>query len=673
MMIPVLKGDKTKRSRKKLFILSFILIAVCVFLAYSNSLTNPFIWDDAALVVGNPLIKEGASLKKIFTSDLYYGTTTGSNFYRPLQTLSYRFDYFFCQLEPKGYHLTNIFLQSLVSCLAFLWAYLLLGNLLVALAASLLFAVCPLHTEAVTYISGRAEMLMGIFLLSSFILFIKSENASKGKFILTLFSLSSFILALLSKELATVFPFAIFSYSFYYAKENHKRFVYFLKIVLPFFVISGVYVFLRLWLLRFMTLRPAALTRIPFLIRITVFPKVLLTYLKLLVFPVDLHMSRELIRPTSFIGTFFAWFALGSIVVCIYYCLRNKKGYRKAPFLLSWFLIFLLPQSGLWPINAFVAEHFLYLSSLSFFIAVVASLYRFLRKPLFILTVASLLFFYGILTFSRNYEWSDPVVFFQRIIKFSPSSFQAHNNLGLHYQRLFLYGPAMLEYKKALEIMPDLLEARSNLADLYFKMGRLEDSLKEYAVVEKSAPGSKAGEVQNNIAAVYEMQKAWDRALEKYRLALRLDPDLDFTHFNLARIYFAKGQVSEAAQEVLKSLSGLDPSAEEGPLFLEWIEGYLGSGKHHACAMTFYNDLGVLFAKEGFFDAAIVAFRKALELEPRYSDAHFNLGLSYWKKGLKARAAQEFKATLKINPGHFQAKAMIAKIRKEKALCRIFY
>jgi len=384
-------------------------------------------------------------------------------------------------------------------------------------------------------------------------------------------------------------------------------------------------------------------------------------------------MSRELIRPTSFFGYFLAWFALGSIVVCIFYYLRNKKGYRQAPFLLSWFLIFLLPQSGLWPINAFVAEHFLYLSSLSFFIAVAVFLNRFLRRPLFILTVACLMFFNGILTFSRNYEWSDPMLFFQRTIKFSPSSFQAHNNLGLHYQRRGLYEAAELEYKKALEIMPDLLEARSNLADLYFKMGRLEDALREYAVVEKTVPGSKAGEVQNNIAAVYEMQKEWNKALEKYKLALRLDPDLDFAHFNLARIYFAKGDVSEAAEEVLKSLSGLDPSEGKRSLFLKWIEGYLGSGKRHSCAMTFYNDLGVLFAKEGCFDAAIVAFQKALELEPRYSDAHFNLGLSYWKKGLKARAAQEFKYTLKINPGHLQAKAMIAKIRKENPLCRIFY
>ena len=673
MNIAVLKGDKFKRSRKKIFILSFILIAVCVFLAYSNSLTNPFIWDDAALVVGNPLIKGETSLKKILTSDLYYGTTTGSNFYRPLQTLSYRLDYFFWQLDPKGYHLTNIFLQVIVSFLSFLWVYLLLRNPLVSLAASLLFAVCPLHTEAVTYISGRAEMLMGIFLLSSFILFIKSENTSKGKFIFYLFSLLSFILALLSKELSAIFPLAIFSYGFYYAKEKLKNFVYFLKTVLPFFVISALYVLLRVLLLNFMTLRPAALTRVPFLIRLTVFPKVFLTYLRLLIFPVDLHMSRELIRPTSFFGYFFAWFALGSIVLCIFYYLRNKKGYRQAPFLLSWFLIFLLPQSGLWPINAFVAEHFLYLSSLSFFIAVAALLYRFLRRPLFILTVVCLVFFYGILTFSRNYEWSDPMVFFQRIIKFSPSSFQAHNNLGLHYQHRGLYEAAQLEYKKALEIMPDLLEARSNLADLYFKMGRLEDALREYAVVEKTAPGSKAGEVQNNIAAIYEMQKAWDKAFDRYRLALQLDPDLDFTHFNLARIYFAKGDVSKAAEEVLNSLSGLEPPEEKKPLFLEWIKGYLGSGKYHACATTFYNDLGVLFARQGYFDEAIVAFQKALELEPRYSDARFNLGLSYWKKGLKARAAQEFKYALKINPGHLQAKAMLDKIKKENLFFEMFY
>lgn len=672
-MRPILKLDVTGLSRKKIFIISFILIAVCTFLVYSNSLHNPFIWDDTALVVGNPLIKGAPSLGRAFVSDLYYGTTTGSNFYRPLQTLSYLWDYHFWLLEPKGFHITNILLQGLVSFLVFLLAYWLLGDFAVSLAAALIFAVCPLHIEAVTYISGRAEMLMGIFLISSFLLFLKSESASRKQFIFYIHSLFLFILGLLSKELAVVFPFVILFYVFYFSKEKLKKSVYVLKPILPFFMISVVYVLLRLFFLKFMTLRPPALARIPFLIRITVFPKVLLTYLKLLIFPVDLHMSRELLRPTSFFGYFLAWFALGNIAVVIFYFLRNRRNLKTVPFLLSWFLIFLLPQSGLWPINAFVAEHFLYLSSISFFIAVAFLMNRYLRRSLFISAVACLLFFYGILTFSRNYEWSDPVIFFERLIKLSPSSFQAHNNLGLHYQRRGLYEPAMLEYKKALEIMPDLLEARSNLADLYFKMGRLEDALKEYAVVEKSAPGSKAGEVQNNIAAIYETKKEWDKALDKYRLALRLDPGLDFTHFNLARIYFANGNFHLAAQEVLKSLSELALSEEERPLFLEWIEGYLGSGKQYTCALTFYNDLGVLFAKEGFFDAGIVAFQKALELEPSYSDAHFNLGLSYWKKGLKAQAASEFKSTLKINPGHRQAEAMLAEIRKGDFFSRIFY
>ncbi|MFH1457908.1 MAG: tetratricopeptide repeat protein [Candidatus Omnitrophota bacterium] len=665
---------QTKYNRTKLFISGFVLIICCVFLVYSNSLNSPFIWDDEALVVANPLIKDGGSLAKIFTSDLYYGSSTGSNFYRPLQTLTYLVNYHFWQLEPRGYHITNILLQGLVSFLVLLLAYWLLGDFAVSLAAALLFAVCPLHTEAVTYISGRAEMLMGLFLISSFILFLKSLGPkTKNKNNFFGFSLILFICALLTKELSVLFPLVILSHIFYFAKNRLKKPVVLAKILLPFFATAASYIILRLFFLNFMTLRPPALTKFPFLLRITVFPKVLLTYLKLLIFPVDLHMSREFIRPTTFGGYFIAWFALGSIIAGVFYALRNNRGRKVAPFLLSWFLVFLLPQSGLLAINAFVAEHFLYLSSISFFIAVAYVMNRYLRPRLFIFAVVGLLFFYGTLTFSRNYEWSDPVIFYERILKFSPSSFQAHNNLGIHYQRRSLYQQAIREYEKALEIMPDLLEARSNLADIYFKMGRLDDAKREYAFVEKTAPGSKAGEIQNNIAAIYESQGLWDEALDKYKLALQLDPGLDFTHFNMARVYFVKGDSPLAAQEILNSLSKLNLPEKEVPILLKLIEGYFDSGKRHTRALTFYNDLGVLFAQKEFFDASIVAFQKVLELDLRYSDAHFNLGLAYWKKGLKAKAALEFKYALKINPGHVQAKGMLSEIKKENFFYRISY
>ncbi len=669
------------RSKLSLFIAIFFILVLSCAAAYSNSLHNPFIWDDDALVVKNPLLGSWSNLPKAFTSDLYPGVTAGSNFYRPLQTISYMWDYHFWQLDPFGYHLSNIILQALVSFLVFLFTRIILKDTKIAFAAALLFALNPLHTEAVTYISGRAEMLMGLFLLSSLILFIRGKR---------LFSLLSFICGLLSKELSVVFPLVILAYIFYYSTSlrrtcrdrtlfcpyNSSR--HDLRSVLPFFLVDLIYLILRSGLLHFATIRPPALVKYPLLLRITVFPEVVFTYLKLLFFPVNLHMSRTTIRPVNFLGFFLNWFLLGAICVACVYLLRNKKN-KNAAFMIFWSLAFFIPQSGILPINAFVAEHFIYLSSISFFILLAYALHRYLRRGLFIFSVISLALFYGMLTYARNSDWSDPLIFYSKIIKYSPDSFQAHNNLGLQYEYRHNLEKAILEYKKALEIEPKLIEAHSNLANAYFKQGKFQEALSEYAQVEKSAPRAKVGELQNNIGCIYEVEGSLDEALTRYQLALRLDSSLNFAHFNIARIYAAKGKLDLAAEEVLKSLPELNLTDFYNSLsghlsvrygnkdrYAQVISAYVKASKAFQSGVIFYNDLGVRFASQNLFDGAVAAFKRVIELDPLYADAHFNLGLAFWKKGLKKEAIFEFKKTLEINPNHLNAKGFLFKIIYKK-------
>ncbi|MDD2680086.1 MAG: tetratricopeptide repeat protein, partial [Candidatus Omnitrophica bacterium] len=453
-----------------LVLIIFVIAGFCV-IFYSNSLQNPFIWDDEALIVRNPVIRSWQNLPSAFTSDLYSGVNFGSNFYRPLQTASYMWDYHFWQLNPYGYHLTNIILQALVAFLVFLLSYAIFKEVDSALAVALLFALNPLHTEAVTYLSGRAEMLLGLFLLSALLLFMRGYR---------FLSWLSFILALLSKELAVVFPLLILAYLFYYRREELKKAGNFIKLLLPFLVIDLVYLLLRVSFLSFARMHPPALTKYPLLLRITVLPEVILTYLRLLFFPLNLHMSWTITRPADFLGFFLNWFVLGLICVACFYILKDKRTDKRAALMLCWSLVFFLPQSGILPINAFIAEHFIYLPSISFFMLIVYLFRRYLRKGLFIFAVIGLGAFYGLLTFNRNFEWSDPAAFYEKITRFSPGSFQAHNNLGLQYEYRYLYAKAIIEYKKALEINPDLLEARSNLANLYFKLGKFKEARAEY-------------------------------------------------------------------------------------------------------------------------------------------------------------------------------------------------
>ena len=202
-------------------------------------------------------------MSQAFVSDLYYHIASGSNFYRPLQTLTYMWDYHFWQLDPFGYHLTNIILQVLVSFLVFLLVLRFYKVFSVALATSLLFALCPLAAESVTYISGRAELLMGSSLIASLLLFTYSDDKrGAGRAVYLCFSVFFFILGLMSKELSVVFPFIIVAYACYF-KRDRVDLKYFINSVLIFFIIDLLYLVLRLSLLNFATYRPPALLQYP--------------------------------------------------------------------------------------------------------------------------------------------------------------------------------------------------------------------------------------------------------------------------------------------------------------------------------------------------------------------------------------------------------------------------
>ena len=636
----------------------FILIAVICFLAYFNSLHNPFIWDDDALVVRNTLIHNWQNIPKAFSNDLYFGIVSGSNFYRPLQSISFIFDYHFWQLDPFGYHLSNIIMQIGVSTLVFILLFNLLGSYAIAISTTVLFAVTPLHTEAVTYISGRAEMLMGFFVILSLLLFIKSQGkgVKQPKLFFSL-AVFSFTLSLLAKEIAIVFPLIIGGYIFYISGEKLKEKYYLIKHVSPFAAVALIYLILRISVFSFSTLRPPALAKISWFVRLSVIPKVILTYCKLLFLPTGLHMSRELVRPTSFVGILVAIFLLGIIIASCIYFLKYSKKNRVASFMLFWALVFFIPQSGVFPINAFVAEHFIYLPAISFFLFIVCFLHRALRNKVFILVVSLLCAFYILLTSARNFEWRNPIVFYRNIIKYSPDSFQAHNNLGLQYEYLGRFDEAKLEYKRAIFIKPDLIEAHANLANLYFKLKLYDQAKAEYELLEKTDLGSKAGETQNNLGNIYEALGKPADALLNYNQALLLDPSLKFTHFNLARIYFSKGEINLAVQHISDSL-GI--SEKLSPHKQAVITDFLKKTYDVNQASEFYNNLGINLAKNKLLKEALSAFNLALELNPRFADCYFNQGLAYLYLGKKSEARFALKQALKIDPNHIRAKRLIA-------------
>ena len=194
----------------------YILLIILIVLAiYSNSFQNEFVWDDEFLIVENPAIMSWGYAWTHFALDLY---RSFSNYYRPVQMITYMMDFSVWRLDPFGYHLTNVFLHICVSVSLFMLLQLMTGDRRIAFTGTLFYAVHPAHTAAVTYIAGRADILATLFSLLSIMLFhmhFKAQNNKKAAFLYT-GSLILFLLAVLSKEMAVILPAIILFYRLFF-------------------------------------------------------------------------------------------------------------------------------------------------------------------------------------------------------------------------------------------------------------------------------------------------------------------------------------------------------------------------------------------------------------------------------------------------------------------------
>jgi len=190
--------------------LSLFLVLLAALLPYLNSLDNGFVLDDQERIVSNPYVQGSAAFGALFTADCWEAQNQGrSNHYRPVAVVSFALNHRLGGLEPFACHLTNLLLHILVCILLLLVLRRLLPRGMLALTAALLFAVHPVHTEAVAAVGGRAHLLAALFFLAACLVHLaafprlpsalRAENDGWQRPTgLTLLGMTFFLLALLS-------------------------------------------------------------------------------------------------------------------------------------------------------------------------------------------------------------------------------------------------------------------------------------------------------------------------------------------------------------------------------------------------------------------------------------------------------------------------------------------
>src|SRR3990172_2685965 len=184
--------------RKESLILPAILLATV--LVYANGLSNPFITDDKHIILKNFQPWQRWTVADLFNRSLFSTIPSESSYFRPLTLLTFAFNYPLAGPNPAGYRAVNIGLHLLVVSLIYLLLSQLAGKW-VALLGAFLYALHPVHVQAVSYISSRSDPLYVLSALSCLLCWHKGNHSQGAKRMIYLSSaLCTFFLGLFAKE-----------------------------------------------------------------------------------------------------------------------------------------------------------------------------------------------------------------------------------------------------------------------------------------------------------------------------------------------------------------------------------------------------------------------------------------------------------------------------------------
>ena len=499
-------------------IMFFILLLVLV--CYVNSLGVFFIWDDYALIVNNFQV-QSFNIIDVFKISPIPPQNDQTNlivYYRPIQLVSYMFDFLIWKSNAFGYHLMNILLHFVNCLLIFAFIKTLTHKRFISFLCSAIFAVNPIFTLSVTYISGRADVLALLFTLVMILFFIRAFEKAKPNLGYYILSVLSFMLAIFSKEIGL---FA-FLFLILIGINSNIKLVSFKKRFFAAYLIPAAIYFLsrpRFPIQKTEMFLPGSFN---YVFDVLTIIKGNLVYLFKAIVPLDTRMQF-----TTHIINAFGWPALVILLLFIFFltiCIVLAKRLNKT-FLYGIFW-FYAPLLILIFMNIFYAKrgqeillplHNLYFSYPGLLVAFVALFKNksYNINKLISVVLCLVIVFYAIITVIDNDLWHDEIAFFKRIVNFNKDS-QFNNipyaNLAFSYERA-------KEYKLAEDYFSKAIELSNNKPISY-----------------------------NTLASYYLRRKDFDKAIKSLEDSLKFDRNFFQTYLMLGIVYLKKGDKGKARE-----------------------------------------------------------------------------------------------------------------------------
>ena len=523
----------------KPYYIPILILLILVIICYSNSLNNEFISDDVRSIV--EMHDPGNFSLHVLSNPLGF-----------LVPLIYFVVFKIGGITPIFFRLPNIIFHLGSSILIYLLLTKMYNNRRIGFISSSIFAVHPLLTESVAWISGIPYSSYTFIFLLSFYLYVSAENKKK----VYLLSLFFFFLCLETNLKAAFFMPVFFLYELAKSRlrKNWKK-------TAPFLLISLVWIFFIAFQIkpRIENLTTNFYAPVETENLIYKIPYALSSYIFLFFWPDKLtfyHLGypETLVKNLPYILTFLCY---------LFFMVLSFFKNRLAFFWLLFFVVPLTPSLSPLSLTWNVAERYTYpgLISLTTIIAIVFDFLvkkkniRYVIYPLFILIIAGL----SVRTIYRNLDWKTERSFYEATLVTSPLDAKSHYNVAAIYSENNEYDKAIKEYIKTLEIYPEYVDAFSGLADVYLAQDNLQLAGEAYEDALYINP--KYYRAYQGLANLYYHLGNNKLALENMEKALKLNPDDEIFLENLGTIYLDMGEKEKARELFLKSLQ-INPGYE---------------------------------------------------------------------------------------------------------------
>jgi len=544
----------------------WVLLAALVVLLYLPVIDAPFVYDDKIEVVGNGTLRDLNQWRAVATY----------NVSRPLLVLSYAVDYHRFALMPRGYHITNLAVMVLCVGAALLLAegLMRLGRLerplLRAGVAVGLWALHPMGTEAITYITGRSESLCALFSflsLGALAQALLAERAERTGTPWRVLALLAFLAAVTSKEVGAMVPAVALGLELAFSRPGgglgaRMRAVRWLWLA-PYALLIAVASWLRFQ--HAASFFPREVDR-PLGVQLLTEAEAWLRYLGLWLLPRGQTIFHHLedVTPLSVHGVGVA------VAFALMLALGVRWGRRVpvAGFALFAGALFLLPSSSVVPLQESMAEHRAFQTGLWLSLAIVASVPA--RRGRVGLAVA-LVLAVGLswLTHLRHGVWSSEIGLWREATQRRPQVPAAWYGLGDALRFDGQFSRAETAYQHVIELDPDALDAWNNLGITRASVGDIDGARDAWMTALRKSPSY--CKAHNNLGVLAEGQHDWDRALSEYGTTLAYCPNDPRAHLGMCTLHYGPRRDVERAIYHCETFVRLAPTSDQAVRVKEWL------------------------------------------------------------------------------------------------------